>query len=71
MQHKISDFCKKINLMHEKASYLRYEKYSVPKERRDEGMIRALIDDIQALAIEVAHDRGIHPKMSEKDVNNS
>jgi hypothetical protein len=67
MQHKISDFCDKISVMYEKSMNLRRMKYDTPKDARDETFIRVLIDDIQSLALEIAHDKTIHPKLIGKD----
>ena len=62
MQHKISEFCDVIDVMYAKAVLLRREKYEKPKESRDEHYIETLISDIQALALQIAHDRQEHPK---------
>jgi len=60
MQHKISELCDKVNVMYEKAMNLRRIKYDIPKEsrtREQEAQINWLVDDIQALATEIAYDR--------------
>ena len=62
MQHKISQFCDKIDVMHEKSIILRRLKYDTPKDKQDDVMIRVLIEDIQALALDIASDRTPHPK---------
>lgn len=62
MQHKISDFCDVIEVMRTKAILLRREKYEKPKGSRDESYITTLVEDIQSLALQIAHDRHKHPK---------
>ena len=62
MQHKISEFCDVIDVMYAKAVLLRREKYEKPKESRDDNSIELLIDDIQSLALQIAHDKQKHPK---------
>lgn len=48
--------------MHTKAILLRREKYEKPKGSRDESYITTLVEDIQSLALQIAHDRHKHPK---------
>jgi len=62
MQHKISELCNVIDVMYSKSTLLYREKYEKPEESRSEIVIKSLIDDIQALALQVAHDRAEHPK---------
>ena len=63
MQHKISEFCDKVSVMYEKSMLLRRLKYDTPKDKQNDIMIRALIDDIQALSLDLANDRTRHPKV--------
>ena len=63
MQHKISEFCDKINVMYEKSMLLRRLKYDTPKEKQDSAHIKVLVEDIQALAADIAYDRSLHPKL--------
>lgn len=59
MQHKISDLCAKINVMYEKSCNLRRLKYDIPKQsrtREEEAQINWLVDDIRALATDIAND---------------
>ena len=62
MQHKISEFCQVVDVMYAKAVLLQREKYEKPKESQNEDLIRTLIEDIQSLALQIAHDRQEHPK---------
>lgn len=65
MQHKISDLCDKINVMYERSMNLRRLKYDIPKESRttqQETEIDFLVADIQALARDIAYDRGPYRK---------
>jgi len=62
MQHKISQFCDKIDVMHDKSIILRQLKYDTPKDKQDSVLIRAIIEDIQALAADLANDRTPHEK---------
>lgn len=59
MQHRISQLCDKVNVMYEKSMNLRRLKYDIPKESRtqaDETHIDYLVQDIQALARDIAND---------------
>jgi len=65
MQHKISDLIKKVIVMYERAMNLRRLKYDIPKisrQKDEEAMINFLVDDIQALAREIANDTGKYEK---------
>ena len=62
MLHKISDFCDVVNVMYEKSMNLRRMKYDTPKERQDTVQIDSLIQDIQSLALQIAHDRSPYEK---------
>lgn len=65
MYHKISDLNAKVNVMYEKSCNLRRLKYDIPKERRtreENVQLEWLIDDIRALAIEIANDDGPYDK---------
>ena len=70
MQHKISQLCDKVNVMYEKSMNLRRLKYDIPKEVRSndqEAMIDILVDDIQALASDIAYDRLPYKKEATND----
>ena len=54
--------CDVVNLMYEKSMNLRRMKYDTPKEKRNEVEIQQLIADIQALALQIAHDRSPYQK---------
>jgi len=62
MLHKISDFCDVVSVMYEKSMNLRRMKYDTPKEQQDKVQIDSLIQDIQALALQIAHDRSPYEK---------
>lgn len=62
MLHKISDMCDVVSVMYEKSMNLRRQKYDTPKDKRDEVLIQSLVDDIQALALQIAHDRSQYHK---------
>lgn len=62
MLHKISDMCDVVSVMYDKSMLLRREKYDTPKDRRDEQKIQMLIDDIQALALNIANDKSDYQK---------
>lgn len=65
MQHKISDLCAKVNVMYEKSCNLRRLKYDIPKSsrtREEEAQINWLVDDIRALAQDIANDTAPYSK---------
>jgi hypothetical protein len=61
MNHKISDMCDLVNRMYEKSMNLRRLKYDTsPVDRKTPAMqreIQNLVDDIQAMALLIAHDK--------------
>lgn len=62
MLHKISEMCDVVSVMYEKSMNLRRMKYDTPKEQQDVQIINALIDDIQALALQIARDKSKYQK---------
>lgn len=62
MLHKVSDMCDVVSVMYDKSMNLRRLKYDTPKDARDEFQIQSLIDDIQSLALQIAHDRSQYIK---------
>jgi hypothetical protein len=62
MLHKISDFCDVVSVMYEKSMNLRRMKYDTPKENQNKEEIDILVQDIQALAMQIAHDRSPYQK---------
>ena len=65
MLHKISQLCDKINVMYDKSMNLRRLKYDIPKGDRtneQEHLINELVQDIQALARDIANDRQMYEK---------
>lgn len=65
MLHKISQLCDKINVMYDKSMNLRRLKYDIPKGDRtneQEHLIDELVQDIQALARDIANDRQMYEK---------
>lgn len=67
MYHKISDMCDVVDVMHQKSQELRKMKYDEPKA--DEESINFLIADIQALALQIAKDKGTYPKTGDEVPN--
>jgi len=65
MLHKISEMCDKVNIMYERSMHLRRLKYDTPKEQQNQNEIQFLVDDIQALAREIANDRSQYVKRDE------
>lgn len=62
MLHKISEMCDVVTVMYEKSMNLRRMKYDIPKEQQDQQSIQLLIDDIQALALQIAVDKTKYEK---------
>lgn len=65
MLHKISQMCDKVNVMYTKSMNLRRLKYDIPKDSRSkeqEYQINELVQDIQALAMDIANDRQPYDK---------
>lgn len=65
MLHKISQMCDKVNVMYTKSMNLRRLKYDIPKANRtkeEEYHINELVQDIQALAMDIANDRQPYDK---------
>lgn len=65
MLHKISEMCDVVNVMYEKSMNLRRLKYDTPKDKRNEAMIQVLVDDIQALALQIASDKAPYKRKGE------
>jgi len=65
MLHKISQLCDKVSVMYNKSMNLRRLKYDIPKGDRtneQEHLINELVQDIQALARDIANDRQMYEK---------
>ena len=62
MLHKISDMCDVVSVMYDMSMNLRRMKYDTPKEKRNEQEIQAMVDNIQSLALQIAHDRAPYEK---------
>ena len=62
MQHKISEMCDVVSVMYDKSMNLRRMKYDTPKEKQNKEEIDILVQDIQALAMQIAHDRSQYQK---------
>jgi len=62
MLHKISDMCDVVNVMYEKSMNLRRLKYDTPKEHQDQAVIQHLVEDIQALALQIGVDKSRYVK---------
>ena len=65
MLHKISQMCDKVSVMYEKSMVLRRLKYDTPKERQDKGQIDMMVQDIQALARDIANDKQPYVKLDD------
>ena len=58
MLHKISDFVKRISVMHDEAQRLHRMKYESPKAEQED--IDNAIGNIQALALSIAKDKSAY-----------
>ena len=65
MLHKISQMCDKVSVMYEKSMVLRRLKYDTPKERQDKDQIDMMVQDIQALARDIANDEQPYVKLDD------
>ena len=62
MNHKISDFCDKIDSIKKMADSLRVLKYETPKSSERDFKVQNLIDNIQADCLLLAKDKGTYEK---------
>ena len=62
MNHKISEFCDKIDSIKRMSDDLRRLKYETPKSKDRDFRIQNLIDTIQADCLLVANDKGNYEK---------
>ena len=60
MLHKISDFVKRISVMHDEAQRLHKMKYESPKAKQED--IDNAIGNIQALALTIAKDKSAYSR---------
>ena len=60
MLHKISDFVKRISVMHDEAQRLHRMKYESPVAERED--IDNAIGNIQALALSIAKDKSAYSR---------
>tara|TARA_R100001377_G_scaffold82693_1_gene63340 strand:- start:257 stop:442 length:186 start_codon:yes stop_codon:yes gene_type:complete len=60
MLHKISDFVKRISVMHDEAQRLHRMKYESPKAEQED--IDNAIGNIQALALSIAKDKSAYSR---------
>ena len=58
MNHKISQFCDKVDSLKKMADDLRVLKYKTPKSRERDLKVQNLIDTIQADCLLLANDKG-------------
>ena len=65
MLHKISQMCDKVSVMYDKSMVLRRLKYDIPKDQQDTNAIDMLVDDIQALARDIANDQAPYIKLDD------
>ena len=54
--------CDVVAVMYEKSMNLRRMKYDIPKDQQDQQIIQILVDDIQALALQIAVDKTKYEK---------
>ena len=57
--------CDKVNVMYNKSMELRRLKYDTPKAQRDNDQIDMLVQDIQALARDIANDKQPYVKLDD------
>jgi hypothetical protein len=62
MNHKISEFCDKVDSLKKIADNLRVLKYKTPKSDERDMKVQNLIDTIQADCLLLAHDKGDYVK---------
>jgi len=62
MNHKISEFCDKVDSLKKMADDLRVLKYQTPKSSERDLRVQNLIDTIQADCLLLAHDKGDYAK---------
>jgi hypothetical protein len=65
MLHKISQMCDKVSVMYEKSMVLRRLKYDTPKDKQDKVQIDIMVQDIQALARDIANDKQPYVKLDD------
>ena len=63
MLHKISDFVKRISVMHDEAQSLHRMKYESPKATQEE--IDNQIQNIQAMALGIAKDKSSYSRVED------
>lgn len=62
MLHKISDFCKKIDVIKKQSDKLYKLKYETPKSKTRDAEVDYLISDIQSMCLVVANDKTEYKK---------
>ena len=62
MNHKISQFCDKVDSLKKMADDLRVLKYGTPKSKERDMKVQNLIDTIQADCLLLANDKGDYVK---------
>ena len=62
MNHKISQFCDKVDSLKKMAYELRVLKYQTPKSKERDLRVQNLIDTIQADCLLLARDKGTYEK---------
>ena len=62
MNHKISEFCDKVDSLKKMADDLRVLKYKTPKSADRDMKVQNLIDTIQADCLLLANDKGDYVK---------
>jgi len=65
MQHTIQQLCDKVNAMRDLALVVHNMKYARPSEDHFDD-ITHLVEQIQAMAGDIYHDKELHPKVKKK-----
>lgn len=68
MLHTINELVDKVSAMHTLSILLHREKYGKADGSYDRATVDHMVEQIQALAGDIYHDRTKHPKLVEKDL---
>ena len=59
MGHSVEEVYRKCAVLHEKAIFLHRRRYNLVDDQYDELECRNILEDLQALALELAHDQNV------------
>ncbi len=59
MGHSVEEVYRKCAVLHEKAILLHRRRYNLVDDQYDELECRNILEDLQALALELAHDQNV------------